>query len=283
MDRGDRGNLTVEEIQETEREPHGPSDYGYHRRKKEGPKSNTRYRVPVRSKYDSREGFLGNAKRIVRLVFHTQENGILTLWEYPQEKDIYYIGAVGAIEYEAKESVAIALNVKTMTQVAELSVKLPPYLFAVAIFRLSVWLNWARIGFERSDYRHGLSLQQSLINGNSQYNAMGIQSLLYQETTDDKVKDKSTNRYGFEFSRDTKISLIENLKAVVNEDKDKEFIKSEKLIKELMIPKLAEEGGKTDWANRAYAMAIGYEMVRRNPYIKPRPKEECRFKGGSNI
>lgn len=277
-----KGKLNIEKIPRTEKYYHSSSDYGYLRAKSKGFESNKLYSIPSIGGYTSRYWWLGRDKTGVRVVFRPDENGSLSVWELPKENDRYVIGAIGAIDSENKPSIAMVLNVRTLTQVAELTVNLAPDLFAVELLKLSVWYNCALMAVDNSEQRHGLSILIALINGNTQHEALrlGHCGLLYQDHSPDKIKAEVSNKVGFEMSNDRKRLILDNLFSTTIENKLK--LNSEKLIKELQIPTI-DDGYKTDWANRAYAMAICYEMARLHPYREPRPKEEYPFKGESNI
>lgn len=272
----ERGNLHIEQIPETERHYRRLSDYGSERKKKSQMlRPNTLYKMPeIEDKHLSRWWWLGSDKeRGVRVTFHPEDNSSLEIWELPNKRDRYVIGVMGAMDPENKLSVATVLNVRTLTQVAELAAKLLPDLFAVEIFKLSILYNLALMAVESSDCKHGLSILTALMDGNPQYNVLrlGKCSLLYQERVLDKVKNEFTNKVGFEMKEDRKRLIFDNLFAAIREKKIK--LCSEKLLNELTIPTLIEED-KADQANRAYAMAICYEMARLYPYRPPSERKE---------
>lgn len=225
------------------------------------------YQIISSNNRTSRWKWLANDKtRDVRVVFKPEENGILSVWDFPVEEERFVIGAIGAIDAENKYSFATALNSRTLSQSIELSAKLSPDLFAIEIFKLGVWLNCARIGYERSGQRHGLTLQQALIAGNPQHNVTSYTALLHVDIP---------SEYGFELKEDNKESFFDNLLVGIRQGKIK--LNSEKLINELRAPSFLAEGEKTDLANRAYAMAICYEMARLYPYRKLNsPPEFCK-------
>ena len=231
------------------------------------------YPIPSTNNRTSRRWWLANDKKKgVRVVFRPEENGLLSVWNFPEEEEQFVIGAIGAIDAENKYSIVTVLNSRTLNQSVELAAKLSPDLFAIEIFKLSVWLNCARIGFERSAKRHGLTLQQVLIAGNPQHDVIGYGSLLHLDISLDKVIGEFINKYGFELKEDNKSLFFDNLLAAIREEKIK--LNSEKLVNELKAPTLLGEGDKADWTNRAYAMAICYEMARLYPYRKPRSGQE---------
>lgn len=274
------GNLYIEAIQGSERDI-SLREYEQNLRAKDVAWFGKFYPIPSRDNRTSRWKWLANdKKKDVRVVFKPKENGILSVWNFPAEEEQFVIGAIGAIDAENKYSIVTALNSRILNQSVELAAKLPPDLFAVEIFKLSVWLNCARIGFERSAKRHGLTLQQALLDGNPQHNVIGYGSLLHLDTSLDKVREQFINKYGFELKEDNKGLFLDNLLAAIREEKIK--LNSEKLVNELKAPmsKLLEEVDKNDLFNRVYAMAICYEMARLYPYRKPRSGQE--FASGSD-
>lgn len=277
-------NLDIEKISATEEEKyHAPSDYEYKKRKTEGIKPNTLYSRERPNKYTSGKWWLGKDRVGVSVVLKPNDNGSLRVWEFPDEKDRFVIGTIAAIDSESKISVAQVLNNKTFAQSAELVVKMAPDLFAYEVIKLSILYNLARIGFERSDHRHGLSLQHALLSGNQDKNIIAGYGyrLLHIERTFDKVKDRYTDNYGFELTEGIKIRFYDSLTAVLREKNIE--LKSEDLVKELQIPTLIQEGYKSDWGNRAYAMFICYEMARLYPYREPVKDEEEPPRSRDNI
>lgn len=261
------GNLYIEAIQRKDKSFFPFGEYSYDERTKRF-KPGELYPIPAINNRTSRKWWLANDKKKgVRVVFKPEENGALSVWGFPKEEEQFVIGAIGAAEAENKYSVVTALNSRTLNQSVELAAKLPPDLFAIEVFKLSIWLNQARIGFERSDNRHGLTLQQALIDGNPQYDVIGYGPLLHLDMSLDKVSGGFINKYGFELKKDNKILFFDKLSAAIREERIK--LNSEKLLNELKAPTLLEEGDKADWTNRAYAMAICYEMARIYPYRKP--------------
>lgn len=225
------------------------------------------YPIPSINNRTSRTRWLANDKKEdVRIVFKPEENGILSVWNFPEEEEQFVVGAIDAIDTENKYSVAAALNSRTLNQSVELAAKLPPDLFAIEIFKLSAWLNCARIGFDRSAKRHGSTLRDAFIAGNPQHNVIGYRSLLHLSMD---------SEYGFELNEDSKTLFFDNFLAAIREEKIK--LNSEKLVHELKAATLLEE---SDFTNRAHAMAICFEMARLYPYRKPRLGQE--FATGTN-
>jgi hypothetical protein len=267
----ERGKLNIERIPQEERWNYFSSDYDYQKAKKEGFRRNTFYPIPSLENRTSRRWWLDKDGLRVRVVFFDNKDGYLDIWELPQENERYVIGATGAIDAENKPSAIEVLNVKSLSQAAEFSVNLAPYLFAIEIFKLSIFYNDALIASDNSDDRHGLSIITSLMIGNNQYDVLPLNNL-YQKQVLDKIKNRYVNKVGFEMKPDRKGLIFDNLFAVLREGRV--TFNSQKLIKELQIPNVMSEGYKTDWANRAYAMAICYEMARLYPYRKPQEAQE---------
>jgi len=204
------------------------------------------YDIPVKNvKEDGRDAF----------TLHTDDDGILSVWERPRPEREYRIGVdvSEGIEIGTRDtdySVAVVLDAETYAEVACLRTRIDPDLLAWQLTTLGRWYNGAFLVVESNN--HGLVSLKFLSEVYEYPN-------LYFERTMDERSIRATRKLGFKTSVKSKPVLIDFLKQLIRE---KEIgVHSPVIIDELMtfvnMPngKQAAASGSHDDAVMALALA----------------------------
>ena len=172
------------------------------KRQREEPAVN--YDIPVKEmKEDGRNAF----------TLHTDDDGILAVWERPRPDREYRIGVdvSEGIEIGTRDtdySVAVVLDAETYAEVACLRTRIDPDLLAWQLTTLGRWYNGAYLVVESNN--HGLVSLKFLSEVYEYPN-------LYFERTMDERSIRATRKLGFKTSVKSKPVLIDFLKQLIRE------------------------------------------------------------------
>tara|TARA_Y100001938_G_scaffold150408_1_gene241187 strand:- start:399 stop:2222 length:1824 start_codon:yes stop_codon:yes gene_type:complete len=162
------------------------------------------YDIPVKGvKEDGRNAF----------TLHTDDDGILAVWERPRPDREYRIGVdvSEGIEIGTRDtdySVAVVLDAETYAEVACLRTRIDPDLLAWQLTTLGRWYNGAFLVVESNN--HGLVSLKFLSEVYEYPN-------LYFERTMDERSIRATRKLGFKTSVKSKPVLIDFLKQLIRE------------------------------------------------------------------
>lgn len=162
------------------------------------------YDIPVKEvKEDGRNAF----------TLHTDDEGILAVWEKPRPEREYRIGVdvSEGIEIGTRDtdySVAVVLDAETYAEVACLRTRIDPDLLAWQLTTLGRWYNGAFLVVESNN--HGLVSLKFLSEVYEYPN-------LYFERTMDERSIRATRKLGFKTSVKSKPVLVDFLKQLIRE------------------------------------------------------------------
>lgn len=149
---------------------------------------------------------------------HEDEKGLISIWEKPDPKNQYVIGADPSGGVGRDNGAAYVLNRTTGTLVARIWGQLEPNDFASDLYKLGTYYNKAFINVEANN--HGHAVIQALVAKNYRN--------LYKRRVMDEMTKQITNKIGFLTSNESKLSLTENFKTACKEGKlisfDKDLI-----------------------------------------------------------
>jgi len=159
-----------------------------------------------------RGSLLGSAQ--VPKFDHVQEDpqSEFSVWEEPQKGAQYYVGADTAEGTKDGDysvlSVWKAVAGEPSKQVAEWRAHIEPYLFGQALLRVCFWYNRAYVVIESNNHGHAV-----IDAVKDKYPLHKI----YKRTSYDERINKTSKKLGFQTNQATKIDLVNNSRALVNQ------------------------------------------------------------------
>jgi hypothetical protein len=208
------------------------------------------------------------------IYFDENAKGLLEVYDFPEDRIKYVIGADLSEGIGNDRSSASVINLDTLTEDIVVNTnKLDPSQFAIELWKLGYWCNKSLVAIENNG--PGLACILPLRNGQEiggiKYSA--YRNLYYKEVLDEATK-KLTKKFGWHTDTRTKPLIIDKLAQVIREGLI--TIPSEDTIRELQTYVIEEDGkmnaveGCND--DRVMALAIAVFMYLSRPRFEM-PKE----------
>lgn len=210
-----------------------------------------------------------------KLLLAPSRDGLLRIWEHPEEGVEYFMGVDAAEGVRGQDwSVAEVIRGDTCAQVAEYRGHVEPTEWGKMAARLGWYFNEAYAAVEAYPSAHGLVTAMAM-------RAYGYHRLHYRTVVDQLTK-KQTEKLGWSTDSTSHPRMLARIRLALANGVP---IRSEVLLREFLNIRFAQskevkEAGKTNWkavcrghddAHDAYAIAL---CVRDERYVAPRgPKE----------
>lgn len=197
--------------------------------------------------------------------YYADPSGLLKIWEKPKAYHSYTIGGDVAEGADGDYSVATVIDNKTLKTVATWKDKLcPPDEFALVVFALGVWYNFAYTGVEAN--KDGLWVNSELFK-------MGYANLFYREIPDD-ITMRANRKLGYKTDEKTRPIILSELRKMLalypDIWNDKEFLEECLVFVRNKVGRPEAMSGKHD--DEIFAKAIAYEIRRNAPEAFAEPK-----------
>lgn len=193
-------------------------------------------------------------------------NGRFQVWEKPQAFHSYTIGADVAEGVGGDYSVCTVIDNQTLKTVAKWKHKLcPPDEFALVVYAIGVWYNFAYTGVEAN--KDGLWVNTELFK-------MGYPNLYYRELMDD-ITNQVSRKVGFKTDEKTRPYILSELRKMLAQYpeiwNDKEFLDECLVFVRNKVGRPEAMSGKHD--DEIFSKSIAYEIRRNAPEAFEKPRE----------
>ncbi len=199
-------------------------------------------------------------------VFTAVAEGTFKIWERPKPYHSYILSADVSEGVNGDYSVGKVIDAKTLKTVAKFKDKLcPPDDFALVLYAMGVWYNFAYTGVEAN--KDGLWVNSELFK-------MEYPNLYYREQLDD-ITNKVNRKIGFKTDEKTRPYILSELRKMLaaydDTWNDVEFLEECLVFVRGKSGKAEAMSGKHD--DEVIATAIGLEIRRNAPEAFDEPKQ----------